>query len=148
MGIINQRYTVNSTKSKTKVKMKFIVLAALAVVAVARPQYEAPSYPDVPPQYAHEYAVQDEYAGVDFGANENREGYNTAGSYSCSSLTVGSSASLTRCRGMTGSWPTWPMRVRLSTPPPPPNHTHRTLSILLNYYLFIIVCVSSHRVTQ
>merc|ERR1711890_37932 len=81
MGIINQRYTVNSTISKTKVKMKFIVLAALAVVAVARPQYEAPSYPDVPPQYAHEYAVQDEYAGVDFGANENREGYNTAGSY-------------------------------------------------------------------
>merc|ERR1712080_601135 len=81
MGITNQRYTVNSTIIKTKVKMKFIVLAALAVVAVARPQYEAPSYPVVPPQYAREYAVQDEYAGVDFGANENREGYNTAGSY-------------------------------------------------------------------
>jgi hypothetical protein len=35
----------------------------------------APVYPDVPPAYDYSYAVADDYRGVNFGANENRNGY-------------------------------------------------------------------------
>jgi len=66
----------------------FIVLA-LAAVALAdtprpaypppppppaykpAPSYKEPSYADVPPQYNYQYAVKDDYAGVDFGKNLN-----------------------------------------------------------------------------
>ena len=34
-----------------------------------------------PPAYAYDYAVKDDYSGVDFGHNENRDGYATSGSY-------------------------------------------------------------------
>ncbi len=34
----------------------------------------APVYPDVPPAYDYSYAVADDYKGVNFGANENRNG--------------------------------------------------------------------------
>jgi len=34
----------------------------------------APVYSDVPPAYDFAYAVSDSYHGVDFGANENRNG--------------------------------------------------------------------------
>ncbi len=34
----------------------------------------APVYPDVPPAYDYSYAVADDYHGVNFGANENRNG--------------------------------------------------------------------------
>ena len=34
----------------------------------------APVYPDVPPAYDHSYAVSDDYHGLNFGANENRNG--------------------------------------------------------------------------
>ena len=34
----------------------------------------APVYPDVPPAYDYSYAVSDDYHGVNFGANENRNG--------------------------------------------------------------------------
>ena len=51
-------------------------------VAAAAPQYvapvpaygPAPAYADVPPAYDYSYAVADGYHGVDFGANENRNG--------------------------------------------------------------------------
>ena len=37
--------------------------------------------PQVPPQYNAQYAVKDDYSGNDFGAQENRDGYSTQGSY-------------------------------------------------------------------
>merc|ERR1712203_58194 len=45
------------------------------------PAYHAPAYADVPAKYQYEYAVADEYAGVNFGANEARDGYSTYGEY-------------------------------------------------------------------
>merc|ERR1712121_371971 len=41
----------------------------------------ARSYADAPPKYAYDYAVKDDYSGVDFGQTESRDGYNTQGSY-------------------------------------------------------------------
>ena len=82
-----------------------IVLSAALALASAAPQYAAPAsppapiyrpapapvyapapapaptygaapvYPDVPPAYDYSYAVSDDYHGVNFGANENRNGY-------------------------------------------------------------------------
>merc|ERR1712002_255368 len=83
MGIYSATTEVKlSTSYSHRIKMKFIIVAALAVVAVALPQYPSePQYPDAAPAYAQEYAVRDEYSGVDFGANEERNGYDTQGSY-------------------------------------------------------------------
>ena len=79
-----------------------IAVSALAAVGLAdkpapapyRPVYQpAPVYkpayapapykpePTAAPVYAYEYAVQDEYANVDFNAEENRDNYATSGSY-------------------------------------------------------------------
>ena len=45
-------------------------------VSAPAPAYgAAPVYPDVPPAYDFAYAVSDLYHGVDFGANENRNGW-------------------------------------------------------------------------
>ncbi|XP_037777192.1 cuticle protein 7-like [Penaeus monodon] len=41
----------------------------------------APTYPDTPPHYAFEYAVNDDYAGTHFGHSEARDGYKTEGKY-------------------------------------------------------------------
>merc|ERR1711860_163886 len=38
-------------------------------------------YEEGPAIYQYEYAVDDEYSGVYMGKNENRDGYNTYGSY-------------------------------------------------------------------
>ena len=35
----------------------------------------------MPPVYEYGYAVKDDYAGVDFNANENRDNYATQGEY-------------------------------------------------------------------
>jgi len=45
------------------------------------PSYSEPSYPDAAPQYNYQYAVKDDYAGVDFDANEERNNYATTGQY-------------------------------------------------------------------
>merc|ERR1712080_131320 len=45
------------------------------------PAYKAPAYSDAAPAYQYDYAVKDDYSGVDFGHNEARDGYNTQGSY-------------------------------------------------------------------
>ena len=42
---------------------------------------KAPVYQDTPPVYGYEYAVQDDYSGANFGQNEKRDGYSTAGQY-------------------------------------------------------------------
>jgi len=65
--------------------LQILVLLCLAAVAFSAPNsppYSPPaSYDDAAPAYQFDYAVKDEYAGLDFGHNENRDGYNTQGSY-------------------------------------------------------------------
>ena len=43
--------------------------------------YSEPKYDDAPAQYEYAYAVNDDYSGVNFGANEGRDGYATSGKY-------------------------------------------------------------------
>merc|ERR1719273_3058355 len=45
-----------------------------------KPTYKEPAYTE-PANYQYEYAVADEYAGVNFGQNESRDGYSTSGEY-------------------------------------------------------------------
>jgi hypothetical protein len=77
----------------------FIALFALVAVAAAArpaqyrpapyqpapyqpaPAYHEPQYKDTPATYGYEYAVQDDYSGVNFGGNEQRDGYATNGGY-------------------------------------------------------------------
>ena len=42
---------------------------------------KGPVYEDGPAVYQYEYAVQDDYSGVNFGQNEHRDGYSTSGQY-------------------------------------------------------------------
>ncbi|XP_042239631.1 pro-resilin-like isoform X3 [Homarus americanus] len=64
------------------------VLATLVVVAVAdnipytppRPSYSAPA-PAGPAQYNFDWSVNDVNSGNDYGHNEDRNGYDTQGSY-------------------------------------------------------------------
>nr|XP_027213812.1 cuticle protein 18.6-like [Penaeus vannamei] len=80
---------------------KATVLVALAVAVAARPEtpsysppahpapsyappspsYNAPVYADVPPQYNAQYNVIDDYSGNNYGHQEDRDGYNTQGTY-------------------------------------------------------------------
>ena len=46
------------------------------------PSYNEPKYEDTPAVYDFGYAVNDDYAGVNFNANENRNNYDTTGKYS------------------------------------------------------------------
>merc|ERR1712080_433499 len=43
--------------------------------------HQATAYSDAAPAYQYDYAVKDDYSGVNFGQNEARDGYNTHGSY-------------------------------------------------------------------
>ncbi len=69
-----------------------LALAAVALADQPRPYappppayrpapYKEPAYPDVPPKYEYQYAVKDDYANVDFDANEARDGYATNGGW-------------------------------------------------------------------
>ena len=42
---------------------------------------QAPVYQSVPAQYRYAYEVKDDYSGVNFGANEERDGYVASGQY-------------------------------------------------------------------
>eukprot|EP00091_Calanus_sinicus_P020617 TRINITY_DN572_c0_g1_i8.p1 TRINITY_DN572_c0_g1~~TRINITY_DN572_c0_g1_i8.p1 ORF type:complete len:121 (-),score=47.63 TRINITY_DN572_c0_g1_i8:90-452(-) len=63
-------------------------LSLLATLALARPDSPppsyaaaAPAYPDEPAKYTYSYAVKDDYTSNNYGANEDRDGYATSGSY-------------------------------------------------------------------
>ena len=65
-----------------------IVFTALLVCTFAASPYQpapaygkVPAYADAPAVYQYEYAVVDEYSGVNFGQNEHRDGYSTTGQY-------------------------------------------------------------------
>ena len=45
------------------------------------PTYHEPQYEDAHPAYNYAYAVKDDYAGLHFGADETRDGYNANGNY-------------------------------------------------------------------
>jgi len=45
------------------------------------PSYKEPTYKEQPAAYSYGYDVQDDYAGVNFGQNEARDGYATNGKY-------------------------------------------------------------------
>ena len=49
-----------------------------------KPAAVTAAYPDIPPQYKYTYAVSDDYSQTKFQAQEEREGYNAAGSYQVS----------------------------------------------------------------
>ena len=77
----------------------FVAIAALVAVSMAAPSgppapyhpapvyapapayAPAPTYADIPAAYNYAYAVADDYAGVNFGANEKRDGHSASGSY-------------------------------------------------------------------
>ena len=65
----------------------FLALCALVAVSAAAPNPPTPSYapapvyPDVQPNYAYNYAVQDGDSGVDLEQTESRNGYATTGQY-------------------------------------------------------------------
>merc|ERR1711890_188093 len=75
--------TTSSTTTTTTMAFKIAVILALAAVVSCRPNapapYSPPSYSA--PAYQYDYAVKDDYSGVNFGQNEARDGYNTQGSY-------------------------------------------------------------------
>merc|ERR1719295_2478578 len=75
---------------------KLALASCLFAAAVARPDgvptygapppppaayAPAPVYVDEPPKYAFTYAVKDDYTYTNFDAQEQRDGYETAGSY-------------------------------------------------------------------
>ncbi|XP_040581683.1 uncharacterized protein [Lepeophtheirus salmonis] len=51
------------------------------VVHKPSPYHAAETYADTPAVYQYGYAVADDYAGTNFAANENRDGYSTNGEY-------------------------------------------------------------------
>ena len=51
------------------------------VLADTAPAYNEPAYPDEPPKYTYSYSVKDDYSNNNYGANEDRDGYATSGSY-------------------------------------------------------------------
>merc|ERR1712027_281550 len=75
--------------SKMKSFIAYSALLAVAFAAGPPAPYHAPApaygkgtvYEDGPAVYQYEYAVQDDYSGVNFGQNEHRDGYSTAGQY-------------------------------------------------------------------
>ena len=46
-----------------------------------RPAYGEPVYENGPAVYSFNYGVKDDYAGLNFGHNEDRDGYKTQGTY-------------------------------------------------------------------
>merc|ERR1712086_1177693 len=60
-----------------------LALSALLLASVsAAPSGPAPLGPILPPVYAYNYAVKDDYSGSIFSQQEQRDNYNAAGSYS------------------------------------------------------------------
>merc|ERR1712203_291568 len=95
MGIqkSNSSSIINSNKMKSFIAYSAVLAAAFAAGPPApyhapapvfgkAPVYgKGPVYDDGPAVFQYEYAVQDDYSGVNFGQNEHRDGYSTAGQY-------------------------------------------------------------------
>ena len=72
-------------KRKYFFQIIIVITALLAIATADRPApyhpAPAPAYKEAPAVYQYEYAVADEYSGANFGQNEHRDGYSTAGEY-------------------------------------------------------------------
>merc|ERR1711962_943216 len=78
MGNPHQLIIPHSTSNmKTAIFFSTLVCAALS----ANPGYAPEPIYDGPAVYAYQYAVADDYSGANFGAEEQRDGYTTTGSY-------------------------------------------------------------------
>merc|ERR1739838_1114602 len=80
-------FVVSFLRNRTNMALKVVLSAALLAVALAAPQHPAPAAgyapgPILPPVYAYNYAVKDDYSGSIFSQQESRDNYNAAGSYS------------------------------------------------------------------
>ena len=54
----------------------------VALQSAPQVTYKAePAYPDEPPLYTYQFAVQDDYTNNNYGTEEKRDGYNAQGSY-------------------------------------------------------------------
>merc|ERR1712168_318340 len=81
---------LNELRQKTTKMKAFIAVALLgaatalpAGVLVAKPVAAGYAQPDLaePPVYAYNYGVADDYSGANFAQTEQRDGYQTSGSY-------------------------------------------------------------------
>ncbi|XP_053648029.1 pro-resilin-like [Cherax quadricarinatus] len=64
-----------------KVAVLVVVLVAGVTLALPTDPYGQPVYPSEPIPYNFGYGVKDEYAGTDFGHNEDSDGHTSKGSY-------------------------------------------------------------------
>merc|ERR1711971_98710 len=71
---------VNLT-SAVAMKVSKVMLILLGLTPVLVPADEVPEYPAVAPKYDYTWQVADDYAKVNYGQKETRDGATTAGSY-------------------------------------------------------------------
>merc|ERR1711935_997614 len=62
-------------------KLSKVMLILLGLTPVLVPADEVPEYPAVVPKYDYTWQVADDYAKVNYGQKETRDGATTAGSY-------------------------------------------------------------------
>merc|ERR1711956_12463 len=77
MGIV-----VTFKPNRRNMALKLALSALLLASVSAAPSGPAPLGPILPPVYAYNYAVKDDYSGSIFSQQEQRDNYNAAGSYS------------------------------------------------------------------
>merc|ERR1712086_46728 len=68
--------------NRRNMALKLAFSALLLASVSAAPSGPAPLGPILPPVYAYNYAVKDDYSGSIFSQQEQRDNYNAAGSYS------------------------------------------------------------------
>ena len=61
--------------------MAFALVAAVVAADSPAPYQPAPAYKEEPAQYQYSWKVQDDYAKLNYGQDEERNGYATSGSY-------------------------------------------------------------------
>merc|ERR1711971_1049084 len=71
---------VNLT-SAVAMKVSKVMLILLGLTPVLVPADQVPEYPAVAPKYDYTWQVADDYAKVNYGQKETRDGATTAGSY-------------------------------------------------------------------
>jgi len=82
-SITNNNISLHISNMKVLLSLTVVVCSALARPDAPPAGYApaAPAYPDEPPKYTYSYSVQDDYTSNNYGANEDRDGYATSGSY-------------------------------------------------------------------
>ncbi|XP_069977409.1 cuticle protein 7-like [Penaeus vannamei] len=87
LPVVSSQIHSDNMAFKACIALQVFALAALVVVAIARPDspptygYSAPTPSYAPAKYDFNYAVNDPASGNDFGHQEARDGDHTQGSY-------------------------------------------------------------------